>query len=448
MPRAPRQRANTARVIIQTLIYTIILPACIIGLVLFVSSMSSRNGGNLEEENAPMETRYFQVQSIDTMQDSRDRAREVEKNPAAFDAVIERDMTLISHAGATHVAIDTPYDPEFSAVLKRWVDAARTYGLSVWFRGNFSGWEGWFGYASITPATHLSMLRNFITSNAELFENGDIFTPCPECENGGPGDPRKTGDARGYDDFLVAEHQTALSAFGTIGKDVSVYASMNKDIASDILTKDTAAALGGTILIDHYAPLADDYALTIDDLSSRLSARIGIGEFGAPIPNINGAMTDKMQAAFVGNTLTLLAREKPALPLVNYWSIENGSTALVNENGKPKDAYGILADYFKPIMLSGTIKDPTGTAVPSADVSINGVSASFSVENGGSYNILVPSVENGVDIEFSKAGYAGTSTTIRAPDAGGARKIERNIVLAPSPPSLWYGIETFIRALF
>ena len=70
----------------------------------------------------------------------------------------------------------------------------RKHGLSVWFRGNFSGWEEWFGYPKIKAYEHINKTRNFIINNPELFADGDIFTSCPECENGGPGDPRDTNN--------------------------------------------------------------------------------------------------------------------------------------------------------------------------------------------------------------------------------------------------------------
>jgi hypothetical protein len=86
----------------------------------------------------------WEVRSVDTMKTSRDMARSQSKNPA-FDAEIDKEMSQIKHLGANYVAIDTPYDDEFLPFLKKWVASARKYNLHVWFRGSFSGYEGWFG---------------------------------------------------------------------------------------------------------------------------------------------------------------------------------------------------------------------------------------------------------------------------------------------------------------
>lgn len=85
------------------------------------------------------------VRSIDTMKTSRDKARAELNNPD-FDTQIEKELTLIKEIGANYVAIDTPYDKEFLPFLKRWISLARKMGLKVWFRGNWSNWEGWFEY--------------------------------------------------------------------------------------------------------------------------------------------------------------------------------------------------------------------------------------------------------------------------------------------------------------
>ena len=136
--------------------------------------------------------RFFQVQSIDTMKYSRDTAREKLKD-VKFDEVIDAQIKNIAATGATHVSLGTPYDEEFLPFLKRWVAAARKYGLKVWFRGNWSGWENWFDYPKFKDGkVHSEKTKKFILENSNLFEDGDVFTACPECENGGPGDPRIT----------------------------------------------------------------------------------------------------------------------------------------------------------------------------------------------------------------------------------------------------------------
>src|SRR5512145_1714451 len=156
---------------------------------------------------------WWQVQSIDTMKYSRDYSRR-----GLPDYVIENQIKNIASTGATHVAIGTPYDDEFLPFLTAWVNAARKYRLNVWFRGNWSGWEKWFGYPAINRETHLEKTLQFIKKHSELFMPGDIFTPCPECENGGEGDPRKTGEISDFRRFLIQEYQSCSEEFRRLNK--------------------------------------------------------------------------------------------------------------------------------------------------------------------------------------------------------------------------------------
>src|SRR5690606_12731663 len=79
----------------------------------------------------------WEIRAVDTMKFSRDAARE-----DIPDSAIIAELTAIKQVGATHVGIATPYDEEFYPMLKRWVEHARDLDLKIWFRGNFSGWEG------------------------------------------------------------------------------------------------------------------------------------------------------------------------------------------------------------------------------------------------------------------------------------------------------------------
>src|SRR3989344_1555536 len=104
---------------------------------------------------------WWPLQSVDTVKYSRDLAR-LKSNDETFKRVIDSQVVNIARTGATHVAIGTPYDPEFVPFLKEWVKVARKHKLKVWFRGNFSGWEGWFNYPKIGRTEHLKMLSDFI----------------------------------------------------------------------------------------------------------------------------------------------------------------------------------------------------------------------------------------------------------------------------------------------
>jgi hypothetical protein len=187
----------------------------------------------------------WQFRAVDTMKYSRDVAGEKLNDPS-YDQEIETEVRNIAATGATHVAIATPYDDEFVPFLKRWVESARRHHLKVWFRGNWSNWEGWFGRErKMTFDEHTRKTVEFIKKHPELFENGDAFTGCPECENGAQGDPRMTGKVDEYRKFLIDQHVESEKAFREIGKTVNTsLMSMNKDVADLVMDEATAKGVG------------------------------------------------------------------------------------------------------------------------------------------------------------------------------------------------------------
>lgn len=311
---------------------------------------------------------FWIVQSIDTTKYSRDLARQIANEPK-FDIVINQQMEQIAQTGANYVAISTPYDEEFVPVLKRWVVAARSHGLKVWFRGNFSGWERWFGHKAIGRSEHFAKTENFILNHSELFEDGDIFTSCPECENGGPGDPRKNGDIKGFRKFLVDEYRLTQNAFATIKKRVaSNYFSMNADVAKVVMDKSTTKGLGGLVAVDHYVVAPEKLAADLSALiQSSGASQIVLGEFGAPIPDLHGNLDQAQQAQFIHTALSDLIYVKPVVA-VNYWVNVGGSTQLWTNAGVARAGVGVLKSFYKPTVVSGYVKNELG--VPLENVKI------------------------------------------------------------------------------
>lgn len=287
----------------------------------------------------------WQFQSIDTMKYSRDLARE-KLNDFSFDRVIEKQVKDIADTNATHISIATPYDNEFIPFMKRWVVQARKENLKVWFRGNFSGWEGWFGYPPITEVQHAEMLEDFILKNPYLFEDGDVFSPCPECENGGPGDPRVTKDVKEYRAFLIKELKIAEKSFKEINKKVRTnYSSMNFDVARLVMDEVTTNEMGGIVTIDHY--VKDPEKLNEDiNLIARLSkGKVILGEFGAPIPDIHGALNEAEQAYWIERALRLISTNKNLIGL-NYWVNMGGTTGIWNNDGTKRLSVEIIKKYY------------------------------------------------------------------------------------------------------
>jgi hypothetical protein len=342
---------------------------------------------------------WWQVQSIDTMKYSRDLSREKLRD-IEFDQTIEEQIKHIADLGATHVAIGTPYDDEFLPFLKRWVLYARANGLKVWFRGNFSGWEEWFGYEQISRDDHLAKLESFILENPDLFEDGDLFSSCPECENGGPGDPRLNGQVLEHREFLVKEYIVSTRSFSKIGKNVDArYFSMNGDVASLIMDKETTRALGGLVVVDHYVESPEILAQDIKKYAEESGGKVVLGEFGVPIPDIHGNLNKEEQAVWLNSALLLLSEDENLIGL-NYWVLTGGSTGLW-QNGVKREAVDILHSFYSPKTIGLKVTSSLGFGVKDAIVKV--LYKEFKSDRFGNVSIVSPPQVK--DVEISKQGY-------------------------------------------
>ncbi len=343
---------------------------------------------------------WWEVQSIDVMKYSRDIAREKLTDPS-FDSVIDQQVRNIVLAGATHIAIGTPYDEEFLPFLKRWVKAARKYNLNVWFRGNWSGWEKWFGYAAINREEHIQKTENFILDNEELFADGDIFTACTECENGGPGDPRFNNDAVGHKKFLIDEYMATKQAFGRVGKNVaSNYNSMNGDVARLIMDPATTSALDGIVVVDHYVSSYERLASDIKNYADISGGRVVLGEFGVPVPNLHGNMSEEEQAKWLDEAFKRLT-VIDELEGVNYWVSVGGSTQLWDGNGTPRKAVEMVQKYYSPKLVSGKVVSEYGNNITSATISYK--NKKVTTDRKGQFE--VPYLQDGEPFTISAPGY-------------------------------------------
>ena len=350
---------------------------------------------------------WWEVQSIDTVKFSRDIARE-KVNDSEFDSEIDKQIRLISETGATHVAIGTPYDEEFLPYLQRWVETARKYNLKVWFRGNFSGWEGWFDYEKITREQHLNLTKDFLQKNSFLFMDGDIFTACTECENGGPGDPRTTNDIQGHRNFLIDQYNATSGIFKELGKDVKTnFNSMNGDVASLIMDRRTTKALGGIVTIDHYVATPEKLAEDIMLIALSSGGKIVLGEFGVPIPDIHGSFTSEQQAAWISQAFSEIAYLSD-LHGVNYWTNMGSSTGLWKNDGSPSKSVHVLYNVYTPKTYNGTVLNELGKPVAGAIITVN--NRVTATDTSGKFKISYVDIERSQKELLVKAsGYKGTT---------------------------------------
>lgn len=343
-------------------------------------------------------TQYWDIQSIDTMKYSRDMAA-AKLNDQDFDAEIGTEVRNIKSTGANYVAIATPYDEKFIPYLKRWVSEARKNNIHVWFRGNFSAWEGWFGTKKgMSLEDHTAQIVNFIKNHPDLFEDGDIFSSCPECENGAFGDPRQNGKLEPYRNFIISETIATKQAFKDIRKNVATnYWSMNLDVARLVMDRDTVQKLGGVIVIDHYVKDPEKLGQDSDNLASATGAKIVLGEFGAPIPDLNGNLNESEQADWVSSALGSISKSNSIIG-INYWVYKGGSTGIWDEGNHPKAAVAQISKFFNPLLVTGHIKDEFGN--PIDKVTIRSAGKQLLAKNGG-FTVIY----DGSPILIRKEGY-------------------------------------------
>lgn len=374
--------------------------ALLIVLIVVMTFFISKRQHQVQTLGVGNQSYVWDVTAIDTMKYSRDVARQF-ANDSSFDQTIEKQVSDIAKTGATHVAIGTPYNEEFVPFMDRWVKAIRRHNMNVWFRGNVAGWESWFEYPRIGRAEHTRQVLAFIKNNPQLFSDGDIFSSCPECENGGTGDPRMTGDTADYRMFLIDEYRQVKETFEIIGVDVpSNYYSMNGDVAKLIMDKNTTQSLDGLVVIDHYVKTPEKLIADIDALAKQSGGKVVLGEWGAPIPDIHGSMTEKQQARWIDQALAKLYKNKNVVGL-NYWTGYGSSTALWNNDGSPREAVSVLTKYYTPISKAGIVVNELNDVLSDVQISSDRISTT-SLLNG---TFIIPPAPAETIVTIQKEGY-------------------------------------------
>lgn len=394
-----------------------------------------------EKSGAP---KFWNFQCVDTMKYSRDAAGQFKTNPN--DAFIDREVKLIADMGATCVSIGTPYDEEFVPVLAKWVGAARKHGLSVWFRGNMSGWEGWFNYPRFTSGDqHHPGVYNLITKHPDLFREGDIFTPAPEPENGILGDPRSSQSNReAFVKWLPLSYENCVKAFAHIKVAVDCgYYSFNGDVAREIIDKELLVKIGDVIVIDHYVREPERLAKDIQSLHKKLDSLVMLGEIGGPIPDIHGDMTPEEQADYMREVMEVLYKDRDSIIGLNYWVLRGGSTELVTDEGT-KPAYDVMREYFEPGVVQGYIFDTLGKPIEGAAVKFPEHDYEVRTDSDGRYVASLP--VNTKKLEMNISGYNGGGNRDLSLESG---KVETfDFELDPQKKSLMYKLKVWWRNIF
>jgi hypothetical protein len=407
---------------------------CLLLLILFVLPVKSA----MPTEVLPVQ--LWEVRSVDTMKTSRDLARE-KLHDSSYDTVIERDLRLIKDLGANYVAIDTPYDDQFLPYLRRWVNLARKMGLKVWFRGNFSGWEGWFDYPkNMMPQQHIRATAEFIDKNSELFEDGDAFDPCPECENA-QWWPQPQDDGE-YNEFVSNQQVMLKNSFDKIGKRVHTnWTGIIGGRAREVLDVNAIRALDNMVAIDHYTNSTANMASYIDYFARTFKAKTLVSEFGAPIPDIHGKMSESQQADFIDSMMDIFYEHKENVYGLNYFALGTGTTEIIDSNGNPKLAYETIKKYYSPAIINGTVVDQLGQPISGVVVSAHDHKSSTTTNKKGYYQIVVPA--KNTEIKFEKENYVMQSARF---NLAYNQVYEHPTQLTPTHPSWIYRLRLWLKS--
>jgi hypothetical protein len=384
---------------------------CITLLLISVKVLHLTPDPNYQVSAISSVQQFWPYECIDTMKTSRDNARNWANIPNLKD-LISKEMEEIKKIGANCVAIDTPYDSEFLPFLTIWVNGARNNNLHIWFRGNLSGWEQWFNYDKLSDENNLlSEINTFINQNSDLFKDGDIFTYAPEAENGGPFNQVSPAEYPRYKAFLQNEYSTCLTSFLKLKKNVVCnWLSMNGGLAQRMFDQKTVNNIGKVVTIDHYIKTPEEMNQYINTLSSDFGAKIVIGEFGAPIPEINGSMTENEQARFVDSLMQQMYKNKDKMEGVNYWTLYSGSTAILNEDYSQRQVANIIANYYRPGVIYGKVQDSKGIPIIGAKLTTSDGYNTADSNSSGNFQILVPANQT-ANITAEKNNYNSQNTS-------------------------------------
>jgi hypothetical protein len=388
---------------------------------------------------------FWQYQCIDTMKYSRDVAGQHLHDLTKAKAFIDNEVAIVKSLGANCVAIGTPYDELFLPVLQLWVHSARANDLAVWFRGNFSGWEGWFSYPKLgSGGEHNKLLYDFITSHWDLFKPWDILTPAPEAENGILGNPWRSQQAgEQLRQFVLSSQETCERAQKDAGIQFRCgYVSANGDVAEKIYTPEIAARTGGVVVMDHYISTTARMERDIIRVAKSHKASVVLGEYGAPIPDINGVMTETEQAIFVGGLLEVFYRNRQSVRGINYWVLRGGSTSLLNDDGTLRQAAYKLSHYYKPGRIVGTVQDSRGQPVINARVTIASTGEQLLTDSTGRFG--TPILAGSFDVSVSNSDYYPFVARV---SVGQLETRFMTIVLEPVSKSIRYQAAEFLYEL-
>jgi len=298
----------------------------------------------------------WSIQSVSSMKETKDRV--CGQRSSEF---IQKWVDKAVDLGVNYIAIETPYDNPTcgDAVLytKLWVNAIRLRGLKIWHRHMPLAFEGIYNTSKNPSIDYLTIISNYIKTNPSFFQEGDIFTPIPEPQNGGIYGVNYCSygicifkNARDFNAWLRNAMDISESAFTQIGRAGKIkigYYGFDGYIAWgdnnpdwDGILEDQTVIKMGNITIDHYPEIvADTMQNDLNELENRYpNIPIIIGEWGT----ITGGDTESQVILSMG------AARRTSVVGFNYWHFGvGGNEALIREDFTNKPQFDEVQSYFK-----------------------------------------------------------------------------------------------------
>lgn len=329
------------------------------------------------------------VKSIDVMKWSKDVLC---NHPST--STVNAQLDKIVEAGATHVSISSFYDTQtlsgcqIAPLRHKWVTLAREHNLKIWLRMHTLSWQGNYSQPKSTNPDgnrHLRIMQHWLEDNPTFFQEGDIFSPFAEIQNGGINgftfcessicQFSSRADFNNYIQrlqIILPEYLPAGVQYGWYGFDGFVVFGGSNSFWRGLcsvtpyqcgLEQDTITAMN-MIVMDHYPP-NDDMAVEITDFHTAVGSTtmaLVIGEYGT-LTAADDATRESRMNTFID---TLTASAATTTIGFNYWHLGPGTgEGLVNESGQSgvpgtnRPNFDILQEYFE----TATIQAP-GTPTP------------------------------------------------------------------------------------
>jgi hypothetical protein len=164
------------------------------------------------------------------------------------------------------------------------------------------------------------------------------------------------------------------------------------------MDKNTTQELGGIVTIDHYVKNGEQMAKDIKEYINLSGGKIVLGEFGAPIIDINGEMNEQQQHDWIQDTLKQISQIDGVIG-INYWTSTGGSTQIWEQNGKPRLAIKAINSYYSPLIISGAIVNKINQPISYAELTYN--ENVYKSDVDGHFLIKLPSLEDSSQKSFS-----------------------------------------------